>query len=72
MNRKSDKRRQRTPRSQQGFIVTPVWKKDLDQARFARALLLLAVHLDVPNRSEDDRSSRATESTNGGGHDRSQ
>ncbi|MFA5607688.1 MAG: hypothetical protein WDA07_10925 [Leucobacter sp.] len=42
------KRRPGRPRSsgQTGFRIEPVWKQDFDRAGFARALLLLAIHLD--------------------------
>lgn len=46
---KQSRRRPGRPKGsnyQAGFRVVPVWKQTFDEEAFARALLLLAMHLD--------------------------
>lgn len=48
MSTSPKRRRPGRPRGsgQSKFRLVPVWKQDFDRAAFARALLLLAIHLD--------------------------
>lgn len=63
---KPPKRRPGRPKGSHGqsrFRVVPVWKQDFDQAGFARALLLLAMHLD------ENKSKSLNEGQNGNTHE---
>lgn len=52
--------------------LTPLWKQNIDREAFARALLLLAMHLDEQDRMAHKNQQNPAEGTagqKGGGHD---
>lgn len=55
--------------------LIPVWRQQLDREGFARALLLLAIHLDETGRMPHRKRQNPDESSagqEGGGHDEQQ
>lgn len=63
--------RPRGSSAQAGFRITPVWRKDFDRAAFARAMLLLAMHLDEQNQKPHKRGNTYEQPSDGkqGGDD---
>ncbi len=56
-------RRPRKSRSPSAFRVVPAWKESLDRDGFAKALLLLAMHLDEQQKlvhTQDQRTETQT------------
>jgi hypothetical protein len=52
--------------------ILPVWKKEIDREGIARAMLLLAMHLDEQDRMAHKNQQNPAEGTagqKGGGHD---
>ncbi|GAA3587322.1 hypothetical protein GCM10022198_08610 [Klugiella xanthotipulae] len=55
--------------SYHGHRITPVWKADFDQAAYAKALILLAIHLDETKQTRHKRRKQGNEHEGGEDHD---